>query len=263
MDWDEAAAHWEANAEAWTTLARAGYDIYRDHLNTPWFFRMLPDVKGLRGLDIGCGEGHNTRLLAERCAGVTAIDVAETFLKHAREAEQAEPRGIDYQHASAGALPFADGSFDFATAFMSLMDIPAPEKALAEAARVLRAGGFLQFSITHPCFDTLHRRNCRDANGRTYAIEVGRYFDRSDGRIDEWLFSSAPEEMKRGLRPFRVPRFARTMSEWINSVVDAGLAIERVTEPTADAETVRLHPQLQDTQIAGYFLHVRARKPRP
>jgi trans-aconitate methyltransferase len=41
-----------------------GHDIYRDHLNTPAFFAMLPDVEGLAGLDIGCGEGHNTRLLA-------------------------------------------------------------------------------------------------------------------------------------------------------------------------------------------------------
>ena len=45
-------------------LARAGYDVYRDHLNTPAFFQMLPDVTNLRGLELGCGEGYNTRLLA-------------------------------------------------------------------------------------------------------------------------------------------------------------------------------------------------------
>ncbi len=52
-------------------VARAGYDVFRDHLNTPAFFALLPDVAGLSGLDIGCGEGHNTRLLARRGARVT------------------------------------------------------------------------------------------------------------------------------------------------------------------------------------------------
>ena len=45
---------------------------------------MLPDVNGLAGLDIGCGEGHNTHLLAERGASVTAIDIAGRFVGHAR-----------------------------------------------------------------------------------------------------------------------------------------------------------------------------------
>ena len=43
----EAAALWEANAETWTRHSRAGYDIYRDALNTPAFLEMLPPVAGL------------------------------------------------------------------------------------------------------------------------------------------------------------------------------------------------------------------------
>src|SRR5437016_3849060 len=64
MDYEEAGRLWNDNAEAWTGLARAGFDVYRDNLNTPAFFALLPDVAGLAGLDIGCGEGRNTRLLA-------------------------------------------------------------------------------------------------------------------------------------------------------------------------------------------------------
>ena len=45
---------------------------YRDYLNTPAFFKMLPDVAGLIGLDVGYGEGHNTRLLAELGTQMTA-----------------------------------------------------------------------------------------------------------------------------------------------------------------------------------------------
>src|SRR5438309_4853174 len=192
MDHQEAGRYWNESAESLTKLARAGYDVYRDYLNTPAFFAMLPDVEGLAGLDIGCGEGHNTRLLAKLGARVAAIDIAEVFIAHAQAAEKETSLGIDYRVASAVDLPFADATFDFATAFMSLMDVPETGRVLAEACRVLRPEGFLQFSIAHPCFDTPHRRNMRDANHRTYAIEVGDYFQNREGAIDEWLFKAAP-----------------------------------------------------------------------
>src|SRR5262245_54294456 len=112
MDHEEAGRFWNANADAWTRLARAGHDVYRDRLNTPAFFDMLPPVAGLAGLDVGCGEGHNTRLLARRGARVTAVDIAENFIAHARHTEEREPLGIVYRVASAVALPFPDAAFD-------------------------------------------------------------------------------------------------------------------------------------------------------
>jgi len=173
VDRDRNAAYWEANAATWTELSRAGYDVYRDHNNTPGFLAMLPPVAGLLGLDIGCGEGTNTRHLAKLGAQMHAIDVAPTFIAHARETEQRDPLGITYAVADAQALPFPGGRFDFATAFMSLMDVPDARAALAEAYRMLRAGGFLQFSIMHPCFAPPHRRVIRDASGTAQAVEVG------------------------------------------------------------------------------------------
>jgi len=238
-----------------------GYDVYRDYLNTPAFFAMLPNVGGLSGLDIGCGEGHNTRLLARSGARMTAVDIAEVFIGHAKEAETNEHLRIDYRIASAVELPFADSTFDFATGFMSFMDVPETDRVLAEAFRVLKPGGFLQISIAHPCFDTPHRRNLRDSNKKTYAIEVGDYFRGRDGEIDEWLFKAAPLEVKHGLRKFRIPRFSRTLSQWLNLVIESGFLLERIEEPRPSDETVAACPDLQDAQVVSYFLHLRVRKP--
>jgi ubiquinone/menaquinone biosynthesis C-methylase UbiE len=261
MDHAQVGGYWNDNAEAWTRLARAGYDVYRDYLNTPAFFAMLPEVKGLAGIDLGCGEGHNTRLLAKRGARVTAVDISEVFIHHARQAEEQKPLGIRYQVASAVELPFADASFDFAVGFMSFMDIPETECVLAEAHRVLRPGGFLQFSIEHPCFSTPHRRNLRDSQGRTYALEVGDYFRNRDGEVDQWLFSAAPPEVRQGLSSFKTPRFTRTLSQWLNSLLEAGFVLERVEEPRPSDETVRRCPRIQGAQVVASFLHLRARKP--
>jgi ubiquinone/menaquinone biosynthesis C-methylase UbiE len=262
MDHEEVGRFWNGNAETWTKLARAGYDVYRDYLNTPAFLEMLPEVAGHSGLDIGCGEGHNTRLLARRGARVTAVDIAEVFIAHARQTEAQEPLGIDYRVASAVELPFAGATFDFATGFMSFMDVPETDRVLAEAFRVLKPGGFLQFSITHPCFDTPHRRNLRDGKGVTYAIEVGDYFRNLDGEIFEWLFGAAPLHVKLGLPKFKTPRFNRTISQWLNLLIETGFHLERIEEPRPSDETVRACPDMQDAQVVAYFLHIRVRKPK-
>ncbi len=261
MDHRDVGQFWNENAEVWTQLARAGCDVYRDHLNTPAFLTMLPDVQGLEGVDIGCGEGHNTRLMAKKGARLVGIDIAEVFIRHARELEQKEPLGIDYRIASAVQLPFPDGVFDFATATMSLMDIPETERALREAFRVIRDGGFLQFSITHPCFDTPHRRNLRNEQGQTYAIEVGGYFHNLNGEISEWLFGATPKELRQRLPKFRIPRFTQTLSQWLNMLIETGFLLERVEEPRPSDDTVRACPDVQDAQVVAHFLHIRARKP--
>ncbi|HEX6728660.1 MAG TPA: methyltransferase domain-containing protein [Pyrinomonadaceae bacterium] len=261
MNHKEVGRYWNESATSWTTLVRRGYDVYRDHLNTPAFFAMLPDVEGLVGLDIGCGEGHNTRLLAKRGARVTAVDISEVFLRFAKEAEDNEHLGIDYRLSSAVDLPFDNSTFDFATGFMSFMDIPETEVVFKEAYRVLKPRGFLQFSITHPCFDTPHRRNLRGPNRETYAIEVGDYFRDRNGEIDEWLFKAAPAEEKRDLRKFRIPRFTRPLSLWLNLIVESGFQLEYAYEPRPSDETVAAHPELQDAQVVAYFLHFRVRKP--
>lgn len=139
--------------------------------------------------------------------------------------------------------------------------MPDHERALAEVHRVLRPGGFFQFSITHPCLDTPHHRNLRDEGGRTYAYEVGGYFRRLDGEISEWTFSAAPADIRRSVAKFRVPRFSRTVSGWINLLIDMGFAIERAEEPCPSDEAAAQCPAVQDAQIMPYFLHVRVRKP--
>ncbi len=260
MDSHEVAAHWEKNAEVWTRTSRAGHDVYRDLLNTPAFLAMLPPVAGLTGLDVGCGEGSNTRKLAERGARMTGIDIAPTFVRHAREAEKEDPRGIHYLEADALALPFADARFDFATAFMSLMDMPDQQRALSEIHRVLRPDGFLQFSILHPCFVPPTRRNVRDEEGAVRAVEVADYFEEMDGRVETWIFSDIPKEERERLEPFNVPRFHRTLSSWVSMLGGAGFVIRQLAEPRASEEAALANSTVADTRVAPIFLQVLAGK---
>ena len=260
MNEKEVGNYWNNNAHAWTILSRAGHDIYRNYLNTPAFFEILPDIKGMKGVDIGCGEGDNTRLLADRGAIVEAIDIAPIFIENAKELEKEYPLGINYSVASATQLPFQAESFDFATSFMCLMDIPDQEKALDEAFRVLKPGGFFQFSIEHPCFKTPYLKKVKNDNGITYAYEIGEYFSEQNGKIEEWIFGDAPDEIKSKMPKFKVPNFHKTLSFWINEVVKSGFSIEQIHEPYPADKVLEEKPLMQGAKVVSYFLQIRCRK---
>ncbi|MFW9940539.1 MAG: class I SAM-dependent methyltransferase [Candidatus Thorarchaeota archaeon] len=261
MDDKDIAKFWNQNAENWTKLARMGYDRCRDLINSPAFFKMLPDISGLYGLDIGCGEGYNTRIAAKKGAELTAIDISEVFIKYAKETELQEPLGIEYKVASGTELPFSDNHFDFAIATMSLMDMTDNERALLEAFRVIKPGGFFQFSISHPFTANSGFEWIRNEDGKKIGFIIKEYFKQFKGEIDEWIFGAAPKEIAEKMRKFKIPRFTRTLSDWLNLLIAKGFILEEFCEPYADDETLKIYPQEYDSRIIPYFLIIRCRKP--
>jgi hypothetical protein len=143
---------------------------------------------------------------------------------------------------------------------MSLMDVADQPGALSEAFRVIGPGGFLQFSILHPCFVPPRRRTIRDATGTVTAVEVADYFATTDGEVETWWFGALPVEQRTSIPPFRVPRFHRTLSAWVAMCTAAGFVIEAIAEPCATEEEAAAEPVIADTRVTPLFLHVRLRK---
>ncbi|NQU05988.1 MAG: class I SAM-dependent methyltransferase [Calditrichaeota bacterium] len=252
---------WNENADAWTHLARLGCDVYRDLVNTPAFMKMLPEVKGLRGLDVGCGEGNNTRIVADKGAELFAFDIASKFVKFAKEESDRRDCGIAHFEASAVEMPFRDSAFDFVMATMSMMDMPEHDIGVKEVHRVLKPGGFFQFSICHPCFMTRRWKKVFDEDGKEIAVECGDYFNPLNGEIEEWTFSRAPADLREKYAPFRVPYFDRTLASWLNMLIGNGFILEEFVEPVADDEAIKVDNGVADTRTVAYFLIIRCRKP--
>jgi len=95
-----------------------------------------------RVLDVGCGSGWATRLLAGYAINgqVTGIDISDEMIRVARESSQAFPN-TDFEVASAEQLPFTDNEFTQAFSMESLYYYSDILKALTEIHRVLRPGG--------------------------------------------------------------------------------------------------------------------------
>jgi len=105
------------------------------------FLGWLALPKGLRCVDVGCGNGAFTELLVERCAPreVQGVDPSEGQLAFARKRHSANI--ATFKQGDAMALPFADKTFDLATMALVIFFVPDPAKGVAEMARVVRSGG--------------------------------------------------------------------------------------------------------------------------
>jgi len=254
MRHDSVENQWDKNAKIWQEASAQGFDVWRDYLNTPAFLDMLPDLATAEGLDIGCGEGHNSRLIAQRCKFLTAVDISQRFIDGNQQ--QTNPTNISFQKANAVALPFPNNHFDFVVSTMSFMDMAELEKAFTEINRVLKPTGFLQFSIIHPCFNEHKGRWIQDETGQMFGFIMKDYFKETHGEIHEWQHLNSPP----GMPKFQVPRFWKPLHKWLNALVNAGFTLEKVCEPYPNAAALREHPELQTSTIVAHSLIIRVKK---
>jgi ubiquinone/menaquinone biosynthesis C-methylase UbiE len=208
--------------------------------------KLAGEVAGLRLCDLACGQGFVARALARRGAHVVGVDLSARLLALAERYEAEEPLGIAYLQDDAQALArLADASFDGVTCNLALMDIPDLTLALRATARILRPGGWLAFTITHPCF--FPPDGCWiERTGEPPRREIGDYFAEGYAR-----FEDAP-----GVRG-KVGTHHRTLSTYLNGLVQSGLALERCLEPHATGAAADRLPRFRQLPIA---LAARCRK---
>jgi SAM-dependent methyltransferase len=253
-------AAWDANAPAWANRVRAGRDLYRELFKAPSFLAFLPPLGGLEAIDLGCGEGATTRLLARTGARMTGVDLSPGMIAEAQAEEARAPLGITYRVGSCARLGGTPPeSFDAAVSTMAMMDCSDFSGAVREVFRILKPGAPFCFSVLHPCFITPDTRWVRDDHGRERGLMVGRYFDESPF-VETFRFSRDPEGET--FSPFKVPRFPRRLETYVNTLLDTGFSLTRIEEPRPSEAATASHPWLQRWRDhAAIFLYLAARKP--
>ena len=188
----------------------AAYSRARDPDGTglvdPVLSELIGEVAGRDVLSLACGQGQDARLLARLGATVTAIDISDEMLRHARRHEAADPRGITYVQGDVQDLaPFAAARFDGVVCHMALMDIPDLAATIRSVARVLRDGGWFVFSIVHPCYGS--------------HVEI-----LDDYLLDHRYLKVVPVDW--------LPDHAyhRPFGDYVNGLARAGFSVERVVE---------------------------------
>jgi len=260
----KASKQWDAASGPWADFVRNRKDFFRDEMNNPAALRMVGDVKGKQILDLSCGEGYNTRILAKRGASVVGADFSRKMIRLARERERQDRLGIRYHLLDAANLKeFRSRRFDIVTCFMALMDIERYQDAVSEVARVLRRDGRFVFSIIHPCFEfdltTGGERNAewrgRGEGGavgkRAVYLEVRRYFGEVKGNV-VW-------NMARLSRPFRTTSYHRTLTDYFRALRSNGFAVTGLVEPKPTPRGVIEFPSLRKHMLIPHSIVIEAK----
>jgi SAM-dependent methyltransferase len=106
---------------------------------------MLPDVKGLDVIEMGCGTAYWSAWMARRGARPVGVDLSERQLATARELQAEHGLAFPLLHESAESVPLPDASFDLAFSEYGASLWCDPYAWIPECARLLRPGGRLLF----------------------------------------------------------------------------------------------------------------------
>lgn len=131
--------------EGWS--AKAGdYDSFAGQITRGAVGPLLDAVGARRGmdiLDVACGPGYVAAAATERGATAVGMDFSGAMIAEARRRYP----GIDFREGDAESLAFDAGRFDAVVCAFALLHVADPDRAIAEAHRVLRRRGRYAFTV--------------------------------------------------------------------------------------------------------------------
>jgi SAM-dependent methyltransferase len=205
---------WEAHADWWIEGFTEGADPEYAEQILPLATSELVGFEDV--LDLGCGDGQISRVVAESGARVVGVDPTWNQIRVAHE----RGGGPAYARSEAAALPFASASFDAAVACLVFEHIDDLDIAVSEVARVLRPGGRFSFFLNHPLLQTPGSGWIDD-----HTVDPPEQY----WRIGPYLIEQdSVEQVEHGV----FIRFVhRPLSRYVNTLAEHGLVLERMVEP--------------------------------
>jgi SAM-dependent methyltransferase len=161
--------------------SRESYLIYLMHVAT--YNNAIKYISGKEVLDLGCGTGYGTALVADKCASICGVDISDEAIAYATNKYSAPHlfyRTI--RKVEDAPLPFGDKSFDVVLSFQVIEHIADPTTYLEEIGRVLRPGGV--FIVATPDRNTRllplqrpwNKFHVHEYSGQELVGLVSRYF---------------------------------------------------------------------------------------
>lgn len=187
----------------------------------PALCRLFPDLKGKTVLDIGCGFGWHERYMVENGAGsVIAADISHRMLERARRENGFE--NVTYLNTAMEDLEFDNDSFDMVFSSLAMHYTSEYRILVARIHHWLKDGGVFLFSTEHPVFTSTGNEDwLYGPDGNILCFPVDGYFMQG--------------KRKAVFLKQEVVKYHRTLTEYVNTLIDGGFAIEKLVEPEPEA----------------------------
>jgi SAM-dependent methyltransferase len=203
---------------------------------------MLPAMRGLSVLDLGCGFGWFCRWARENGAvRIRGIDVSEKMLARARA--ETHDGAISFTRADMEHLALPTASFDLAYSSLVFHYLEDLRALMSQVHPALVGGGRLVFSVEHPIFTApSNPKFSHDAGSTTWQLDG--YLDEGP-RSTDWLVKGVIKQH-------------RTIATYVNTLVELGFVIQHLEEWGPTAEHIADHPDWADEHQRPPFLLISA-----
>lgn len=214
----------------------------------PTLYSLMPELKGKKILDLGCGSGERCiDYIARGAEKVVGVDISEKMLEVARR-ENSDPN-ITYINMPMEEIGCIEGSFDVVISSLAFHYVEDFQGVVENVYSLLCEGGIFLFSQEHPfstCYSGDIDRWTRDADGKKIHLNVANYC--VECRCDSTWFVEG------------VQRYHRMFSTIVNTLADTGFRILKMIEPYPTEELVEKYPEYYDLYHKPDFLFVKAEK---
>lgn len=217
-----------------------------DLIEIPTIRKMLPDLKGKRVLELGCGFGENCEYFKNMGASyVLGTDISNNMINLAINNVNME--NVDFKVLAMEDIKKIDSKFDIVVSSLAVHYIEDFESLLNDIHKLLDNGGKFIFSQEHP-IGTGTKLN--DACNGSDSINLGNK--------EYYLVSNYNENGKRivNWNNCEVIKYHRNFSYIINTIIKCGFAIEELVEPTPTDEILTIKPRYKNQFDKPYFLFI-------
>lgn len=244
---------WENVAEWYIDLLGKEGHSYQKNVILPNILRVLAIRKGMKILDLACGQGFFAREFSKAGASVIGADMSPTFIKFGKKHSA---RGITFMRASADNLSGINyASCDAATLILAIQNIENLYGMLAECARVLKPEGSLFIVMNHPAFRIPKQSSWEwDDKKKTQYRRIDKYLSEEQILIDMHPGSKNKKTTTSFHRPLQV---------YFKALAKSGFVVTRLEEWISDKKSAsgpRARAENRARKEIPLFLLLQARK---